>query len=107
MLAGDLVSDRFRGFALAREQRVQRLDAFRRTRGFGGAHELAEDLAAEQPVIFEVLIAALEYHRSGGFRWVRRRVGAKIETGEKVVPEIGHAASVSELSRIENTILVC
>ncbi len=77
---------------------MQRLDALGRARGFGGADELAEDLAAEQPMVFEVLVAAFENDRSGSFRRVRRRVGAEIETGEKIVPEIGHVASVSELS---------
>ena len=108
VLTGDLVTDGLGRLALAGEQGVQRLDALRRARGLRGTDELAEELTAEQTVIFEVLVRSLEHRRCRGgvaVGKVCRGVGAQLETGQKVVPEIGHAASVSELSPIENTIL--
>ena len=79
MVAGGSVSDRFVGTTLAGEHRVLGLDPLVRANRRGDLDELAEKLAAEHPVVFEPLIAALELGDavlSGALRRRRARIKA-------------------------------
>ena len=58
-----VVADRLVGSALPHENRVLGFDRLIRTGQRRDAEELPEDLAAEHPVIFQLLIPALEYVR--------------------------------------------
>ena len=60
MVADRLVEDGPVGTSLAGENRVQGLDGLVGAHETRGLDELAEQLAAEQPVVLELLVAALE-----------------------------------------------
>jgi hypothetical protein len=90
VVAFDLVTHGLLGPSGAREEGVQGLDglvgaAERRRPG-----ELGEELAAEQPVIGQLLIAAFE----GGHGPIIRGVAAQIETVEEIAPEVSGHTSV-------------
>ena len=74
MVPDRLVGDRFVGTALAREDRVQGLDGLVGAGQPGRLDELAEQLAAEQPVVLELLVAALEHRDVVGVATARARV---------------------------------
>jgi hypothetical protein len=102
VLAGGYVSNRFVGPALASEHRVLGLDGFVREGQAGDSEELAEDLPAENAVVIELLIAALELgHVVAGalLSGAPRRHRMKIKACEEIGPEIGHALSVSLVLR--------
>ena len=73
-----LVGDRFVGAPLAGENRVHRFDGLVGADPAGHLDELAEQLSAEQAVVFELLVAAFEHHDAG----VLRRPGREIEALE-------------------------
>jgi hypothetical protein len=54
--------DRVVGSAFPREYRMQRFDGLVRARQARGADELPEELAAEQPVVVQLLVNAFEDH---------------------------------------------
>jgi hypothetical protein len=54
--------DRVVGSAFPREHRMKRFDGLVRARQACGADELPQQLAAEQPVVTQLLISAFEDH---------------------------------------------
>ena len=63
-------------------------------------YELPEKLAAEQPVIVQLLISALE-HRERLGRPAARRPGAQLQATEQIRPAIGQV----RFSPVDNAIL--
>ena len=73
-----------------------------RTGQAGDSEELAEELPAEDAVVIELLIAALELgHVVVGalLSGAPRRHRTDIKASEEIGPEIGHALSVSPILR--------
>jgi hypothetical protein len=102
MLAGGLVANGFVGPALASEHSVLGFDVLVRTNCRRDSEELAEQLPAEDAVVIQLLIAALELGRlvAGALLCgARRRHRMKIKACEEIGPEIGHALSVSLVLR--------
>jgi hypothetical protein len=96
-----VVVDRLIGSALPHENRVLGFHRLIRTGQRRDAEELPEDLAAEHPVIFQLLIPALEYVRIA----VSRRCRGDVQTRKQIGPEIGHSPSVSQILVVENLVL--
>lgn len=102
VLAGGLVSNRFVGPALASEHRVLGFDCLVRTSCRRDPKELAEQLSAEDAVVIQLLIAALElcYVIASALHFgALRRHRMKIKACEEIGPEIGHSLSVSLVLR--------
>jgi hypothetical protein len=60
VVARHLVMDRVVGSAFPGEHRMQRFDGLVRARQACGADELPQELAAEQPVVIQLLVSAFE-----------------------------------------------
>jgi hypothetical protein len=74
---------------------VQRLHGLARRGQRRGPGELCEQLPAEQPVVAQVQVIALENQR-GGLAGGRVSDIAQLEAGEKIVPEVSHLPSVTD-----------
>ena len=98
-----LVGDRFVGAPLAGENRVQRFDGLVGADQAGGLDELAEQLAAEQPVVLELLVAAFEHRDVRLPIGAARRLGREIEALEQIGPQIGHARQCKRSSSSKRT----
>ena len=81
MVAGGAVPDRLIGAAFAREHRVLGFDGLVRTDRRRYLEELAEQLAAEHAMVFQVLIAALELG-DVALSGAPRRHRVQIKTGQ-------------------------
>jgi len=106
VLAGGSVSNGFVGPALTSEHRVLGFDVLVRTGQAGDSEELAEDLPAENAVVIELLIAALELgHVVAGalLSGAPRRHRMKIKACEEIGPEIGHSVSVSQILQLRES----
>jgi hypothetical protein len=82
---------------------VQRLDGLVRAGQAGCLDELAEQLAAEQPVVLELLVATLE-HRDARFpAGVCRRRESHVEALKQIGPQVGHIRECKRSSSTRRT----
>lgn len=102
-MSNRLVRDRFVGAALAGENRMQRLDGFIGANQAHGLDELAEQLAPEQPVILQLLVAALEHRDIRLPTRAGRRRGREFKALEQIGPQIGHARQCKRCSSARRT----
>jgi hypothetical protein len=98
-----LVRDGFVGASLAGENRVQRLDGLVGANQAGGLDELAEQLAPEQPVVLQLLVAADERRDIQLPIGVARWPGRELEALEQIGPQIGHARQCKRSSSVKRT----
>ena len=90
MMASDLIAHRFVGPAFPCENRVERFDALVGAAYARRPDQLAKDLAAEQPVVLQLLIGALEYLAI---------TGTQVQAAEQIGPGIGHWSECKSSSR--------
>ena len=103
MVANRLVKDRFVGAALAGENRMQRLDGLVGANQARGLDELAEQLATEQPVVLQLLVAAFEHRDIRLPIGAARRRGRQFKALEQIGPEIGHGRQCKQSSSTKRT----
>ena len=91
------------GAPLAGENRMQRLDGLVGANQAGGLDELAEQLAPEQPVVLQPLVAAYERRDIRLPIGAARRPGPELKTLEQIGPQIGHARQCKPSSSAKRT----